>query len=112
MSRVQAKERIEKLKELIEKYRYAYHVLDQSLVSDAINDSLKHELQELEDQYPEFVTADSPTQRVGGEPLGKFQKVAHERPMLSLTDAFSEQELEDWETRNLRVLGELDKRRN
>ncbi len=109
MDKKEAKERIEKLKELIEKYRYSYHVLDKSLVSDAINDSLKHELQKLENQFPEFITSDSPTQRVGGKPLEKFEKVTHSKPMLSLTDAFNKQELEDWEKRNLRLLGLLDK---
>lgn len=99
----QAKQRIKKLRELIEKYRYSYHVLDKSEVSDEVNDSLKHELQELENQYPEFITPDSPTQRVGGKPLDKFQKVTHEYPMLSLTDAFSFDELKDWETRNSKI---------
>jgi len=89
LTKQEAKDRIEKLKKLIEKYRYSYHVLDKSLVSDAVNDSLKHELQELENQYPELVTPDSPTQRVGGKPLEKFEKVTHEVPMLSLVDAFS-----------------------
>ncbi len=109
MTKEEAKKRIEKLRELIEQYRYSYHVLDKSEVSDAVNDSLKHELQELEDQFPDLITPDSPTQRVGGKPLEKFQKVTHERPMLSLTDAFSRQELEEWEKRNLRFLGGLDK---
>ena len=103
MTKEEAKNRIEKLRELIEKYRYSYHVLDKSEVSDEVNDSLKHELQELENQYPEFITPDSPTQRIGGKPLEKFQKVTHERPMLSLTDAFSFDELKDWETRNSKI---------
>ena len=104
LTQKQAEERIKKLKVLIERYRYAYHVLDKSLVSDAINDSLKHELQELEDKFPELITPDSPTQRVGGKPLEKFQKVEHSQPMLSLTDAFNRQELEDWETRNRKIM--------
>ena len=103
MTEEEAKNRIEKLRELIEKYRYSYHVLDKSEVSDEVNDSLKHELQELENQYPEFITADSSTQRVGGKPLDKFTKVTHEYPMLSLTDAFSFDELKDWETRNFKI---------
>ena len=109
MTKQEAKERIEKLKELIEKYRYAYHVLDKSIVPDAVNDSLKHELQEIENEYPDLITPDSPTQRVGGKPLDKFTKVTHGQSMLSLTDAFSIQELEDWEKRNLRLLGLMDK---
>ena len=99
MDKPQAKIRIEKLKELIEKYRYSYHVKDKSLVSDAVNDSLKHELQELEDKFPDLVTPDSPTQRVGGKALAKFAKITHSQPMLSLIDAFSEEELKAWEVR-------------
>lgn len=105
LTRTQAKARTAKLRSLIEKYRHAYHVLDKSLVSDAVNDSLKHELQALEEQFPELVTPDSPTQRVGGEPLDKFKKVKHDAPMLSLVDAFSFEELRVWEARNKRVLG-------
>lgn len=103
MNKDEAKQRIEKLRELIERYRYSYHVLDKSLVSDEVNDSLKHELQELENQYLDLVTPDSPTQRVGGKPLDKFVKVAHAQPMLSLTDAFSFDELKEWETRNKKI---------
>lgn len=88
---------------LIERYRYSYHILDKSLVPDAVNDSLKHELQELENQYPEFITPDSPTQRVGGKPLEKFEKVTHHFPMLSLTDAFSFDELKEWKERNSKI---------
>ena len=105
MDKDKAKNRIEKLKKLIEKYRYAYHVLDKPLVSDAVNDSLKRELQDLENEFPEFITADSPTQRVGGEPLGQFQKVIHRAPMLSLTDNFSLKENLEWEKRNEKMLG-------
>ncbi|MCX6811943.1 MAG: NAD-dependent DNA ligase LigA, partial [Candidatus Berkelbacteria bacterium] len=100
-----AKVRIEKLRKLIDQYRYEYHVLDKPSVSDAVNDSLKHELQELEDQFPDLVTPDSPTQRVGGKPLDKFKKVTHKTRMLSLTDAFSFDELKDWFERNERQLG-------
>jgi len=106
MNKEEAKQRIEKLRELIEHYRYSYHVLDKSLVSDEVNDSLKHELQELENQFPELITPDSPTQRVGGKPLDKFQKVTHQYPMLSLTDAFSFDELGDWEARNKKIANE------
>ena len=106
MNREQAKERIRKLCELIEKYRYSYHVLDKSLVSDEVNDSLKHELQNLENQFPDLVTPDSPTQRVGGKPLKKFEKVTHSQPMLSLTDAFSTEEMGEWEKRNKKIINE------
>ncbi|MDO8751939.1 MAG: NAD-dependent DNA ligase LigA, partial [Candidatus Wolfebacteria bacterium] len=92
----EAKTRILKLRREIEKYRYAYHVEDTSLVSDAVNDSLKKELFDLEEMYPEFRTPDSPTQRVGGKPLDSFKKVRHETSMLSLNDAFSEEDMKDW----------------
>jgi DNA ligase (NAD+) len=99
MNKREAKKRIENLKKEINKYRYAYHVLDKSLISDAALDSLKHELKQLEEQYPEFITSDSPTQRVGGEPLKSFKKVIHSRPMLSLEDVFDDKEFEDWISR-------------
>ena len=105
ISKDDAKIRINKLKKLIEKYRYAYHVLDKSLVSDAVNDSLKHELQELENQYPELVTLDSPTQRVGGKALDKFTKVRHSVQMLSMIDAFSFDEVGEWEKRLIKLNG-------
>ena len=99
-----AKARIEKLKELINKYRYHYHVLDESIMSEAAADSLKHELSQLEEQYPEFVTPDSPTQRVAGKPLDKFQKVTHASRMISLADVFSESEIRDWVARNYKLV--------
>lgn len=99
-----AKARIEKLKELINKYRYHYHVLDESIMSEAAADSLKHELSQLEEQYPEFVTLDSPTQRVAGKPLDKFQKVTHASRMISLADVFSESEIRDWVARNYKLV--------
>ena len=97
MTKSEAKKRIEKLKELINHHRYLYHVLDQQEIDDEAFDSLKHELYKLEQQFPEFITLDSPTQRVGGEPQKQFKKVEHKMPMLSLEDIFSEKELGDWE---------------
>ena len=99
-----AKARIEKLKTLINDYRYHYHVLDESIMSEAAADSLKHELSQLEEQYPEFITPDSPTQRVAGKPLDKFQKVTHASRMISLTDVFSESEIRDWVARNHKLV--------
>ena len=99
-----AKARIEKLKELINEYRYHYHVLDESIMSEAAADSLKHELSQLEEQYPEFITPDSPTQRVAGKPLDKFQKVTHTSRMISLADVFSESEIRDWVARNYKLV--------
>ena len=104
MDKPQAKKRIEKLKEEVEKYRYAYHVLDQSLISDAALDSLKNELQLLETKYPDLLTSDSPTQRVAGQPLDKFNKVRHASPMTSLYDGFNPTDLADWEKRLLKIL--------
>jgi len=97
MKKEEAKKRIEKLKELINHHRYLYHVLDKQEIDDEAFDSLKHELYKLEQQFPEFITLDSPTQRVGGEPLKEFKKVEHGISMLSLEDIFSEKELQDWE---------------
>jgi DNA ligase (NAD+) len=99
-----AKARIEKLKTLINDYRYHYHVLDESIMSEAAADSLKHELSQLEEQYPEFITPDSPTQRVAGKPLDKFQKVTHTSRMISLADVFSESEIRDWVARNYKLV--------
>ncbi len=90
------RERVEKLRNLINDYRYHYHVLDESIMSEAAADSLKHELSQLEEKYPELITPDSPTQRVAGRALDKFQKVAHKERMISLADVFSEEEVRDW----------------
>lgn len=99
MNKAEAKKRIAKLKEEINHHRYQYHVLDRLDISDAAFDALKNELEELERQYPDLVTPDSPTQKIGGEPLDKFQKVAHASPMLSLNDAFGEEEIRAWADR-------------
>ncbi len=96
MEKAQVKKRIEKLRAEINRYRHAYHVEDKSLISDAALDSLKRELQELENQYPDLVTPDSPTQRVGGEPARQFKRVPHESQMLSFNDIFTEDELKSW----------------
>lgn len=105
ITKQQAKTRIEKLKKLVDKHRYEYHVLDKPTVSDAVWDSLKNELEELEYQFPDLKTPDSPTQRVGGEALDKFEKVRHKTRMLSLNDALSFEELNDWLERDERHLG-------
>ncbi|MBF8280607.1 MAG: DNA ligase [Candidatus Magasanikbacteria bacterium] len=88
--------RLAKLKQEIERYRYEYHVHDRSLISDAALDSLKHELFKLEREFPDLVTPDSPTQRVGGAALPEFKKALHNIPMLSMEDVFSFEELRDW----------------
>src|SRR3990170_2821058 len=103
MNKLEAKQRIEKLRETINYHRYLYHVLDRQEISDAALDSLKHELYKHEQQFPDLITPDSPTQRVGGKALEKFAKVTHTVPMLSLEDVFSFQELQDWQTRILKL---------
>ena len=103
MNKVEAKRRIRKLKEVIEHHRYLYHVLDTQEISDGALDSLKHELEELEEQFPGLITKDSPTRRVGGQPLEKFEKVPHRSRMLSMNDVFSLEELEQWETRAVKI---------
>ncbi|OHA08409.1 MAG: hypothetical protein A3A44_00195 [Candidatus Sungbacteria bacterium RIFCSPLOWO2_01_FULL_60_25] len=100
----QAGERIRKLRSEINRHRYLYHVLDQQEISDAALDALKHELALLEEQFPEFLTPDSPSQRVAGKPLAKFRKVAHRVRMTSLADAFSADELRAWEARVRKII--------
>ena len=97
MDKKGVKQRIERLKKVIGHHRYLCHVLDKQEISPEALDSLKHELYQLEQKYPEFITPDSPTQRIGGEPLKDFKKVKHSVPMLSIEDVFSEEELRDWE---------------
>ena len=104
MTKNEAEQRILKLRELINDYRYHYHVLDESIMSEAAADSLKHELSLLENEYPELITPDSPTQRVAGKPLDKFTKITHDKRMISLADVFSREEIEDWITRNEKLI--------
>ena len=105
MNKPEAKERIEKLKREINRYRHSYHVLNKSLISDEALDSLKKELFDLEERFPEFITPDSPTQRVAGKPQKQFVKVRHETSMLSFNDAFSEEDMRDWQERVENYLG-------
>lgn len=104
MTKNEAEKRILKLRELIDDYRYHYHVLDESIMSEAAADSLKHELSLLETEYPDLITPDSPTQRVAGKPLDKFTKVRHDKRMISLADVFSQEEVEDWIKRNEKLV--------
>lgn len=98
------KQRILELKKLIEKHQYLYHVLDTPEIEDTVYDSLFSELLKLEKENPEFATEDSPSKRVGGKILEKFQKVRHEIKQWSYDDVFDLGELEKWEERNLRIL--------
>ncbi len=104
MNKGQASERIDKLRELINDYRYHYHVLDESIMSEAAADSLKHELSLLEADYPELITPDSPTQRVAGRPLEGFAQLKHSSRMLSLNDVFDREEIEAWRERITKLL--------
>ncbi|RMD59365.1 NAD-dependent DNA ligase LigA, partial [Candidatus Parcubacteria bacterium] len=112
MNRQEAKKRIEKLRSEINRQRYLYHVLDRPEISDGALDSLKQELQKLEEQFPEFITPDSPTQRVGGRPLEKFEKVSHSSPMYSMFDSFTKDDLLAWEERNRNFLAKRGIRAN
>lgn len=99
MNKSEAKKRATKLKAVINQHNYCYHVLDKPEISDAVFDSLKHELYELEQEYPDLITSDSPTQRVSGQALDKFTKVKHKKKMLSLEDVFYQEEFEAWQKR-------------
>ena len=104
MTKQKVHQRIKKLRKLINRHRYLYHVLDRQEISDSALDSLKKELFDLEQEFPEFITPDSPTQRIGGKPLEKFKKARHPKPMLSFNDAFSEKDMEDWLERISKLL--------
>ncbi|MFC2606188.1 MAG: NAD-dependent DNA ligase LigA [Candidatus Nanosynbacter sp.] len=103
LDRQAAEQRIVKLRDLINDYRYHYHVLDESIMSEAAADSLKHELSQLEEQFPELITPDSPTQRVAGKALSKFTKVQHQTRMISLQDVFDRAEVAAWIQRMKKV---------
>src|SRR5271156_4842524 len=98
--------RLEDLRERIRHDEYCYYVLDAPEISDADFDALMRELRALEAEHPELVTTDSPTQRVGGKPKEGFAKVAHSRPMLSLDNVNSEEQLRDWDRRVRELAGE------
>ncbi len=102
---MQAEKRAEELREQIRFHNYRYYVLDDPIVSDAEYDALMQELLALEERYPELVTPDSPTQRVGAEPLEVFGTIAHSVPMLSLDNAFAHEDLLAFDERVKRLLG-------
>jgi len=99
MVKVETKKRIVRLRKVINHHNYSYHVLDKPEISDAAFDSLKRELYELEQEYPDLIRPDSPTQRVSGQALEKFVKVRHQKPMLSLEDVFYLEEFQVWQER-------------
>ncbi len=106
MTKAQASERIAKLRDLINDYRYHYHVLDESIMSEAAADSLKHELSQLEAEFPDLITADSPTQRVAGAPLPGFKQLEHSSRMISLNDVFDRADVDAWVERITKLLPE------
>jgi DNA ligase (NAD+) len=106
MDMKQAEKRIKELQEVLTQYGYEYYVLDKPTISDHEYDQLLRELISLENQFPQFITPDSPTQRVGGAVLEGFKKVEHRVPMLSLSNAFNEQDLRDFDRRVRQALGE------
>jgi DNA ligase (NAD+) len=99
MDKKQAQERIKKLVESLNRHDYLYHVLDKPEISDQAFDTLRNELAELEKRYPEFLSPNSPTQRIGGKPLDDFQKFKHPELMPSLNDCFSKEDVDDWQVR-------------
>src|ERR1043166_8587966 len=104
MTLSQAKSRHSQLIEEIHRHDYAYYVLAQPTISDQDYDRLYHELIELETNFPELVTSDSPTQRVGGQPLKEFKPVRHLQPMTSLDNTYSQEELREFVNRVQRLL--------
>jgi DNA ligase (NAD+) len=106
--RDEARARIEKLREEINRHNRLYYVFDSPEISDAEYDALMRELKQLEEAYPEFLTPDSPTQRVGAEPLEAFGVVEHRQPLLSLGNVFSDEELDTWYDRTRRLAGGVD----
>src|SRR5580765_3229577 len=104
MAKSNAADRAAKLRDLINDYRYNYHVLNKSTMSEAAADSLKHELSQIEAKHPELITPDSPTQRVAGEPLPGFKQIRHSGRMLSLNDVFNEEEFMAWVARIQKLL--------
>ncbi|MBI2123603.1 MAG: NAD-dependent DNA ligase LigA, partial [Armatimonadetes bacterium] len=105
LSKPQARTRIERLREVIDRHNYLYYVLDEPEISDLEYDRLFRELQALERRFPDLVTSDSPTQRVGAPPSEAFAPVVHRQPMLSLANVFSEEELRAWARRAGMALG-------
>lgn len=104
MKNASAKARVEQLKKQLQQYAYEYYVADNPSVSDAVYDGLIQELKELEAANPSLATSDSPTRRLYSEPLDKFEKVAHSKPMISLNDVFSRSDVEAWLKRMEKLL--------
>lgn len=106
ISSVEAEKRINELRGIIEKHNYFYYVEDKPEISDREYDQMMGELISLENQFPQYLTGDSPSQRVGGEPLRGFEAIRHFRPLLSLSNAFNLKDLEDFHRRNQSSIAE------
>ena len=103
------KEKLGKLKEKLHRWNYAYYVLDNPEVDDAVYDAGMRELIQIEKEHPELLTPDSPSQRIGTEPVSEFKKVTHKTPLYSLDNAVDFNELEGWQEKMFRILGVEDK---
>lgn len=106
MDKEKAQVQINALKEVLNQYGYEYYVLDKPTVPDSEYDMKLNELQKLEEEFPDLITSDSPTQRIGGAPLEGFEKVRHNIPMRSLSNAFNEEDVQDFARRATNILGE------
>jgi DNA ligase (NAD+) len=100
------KEKIEKLRAEINRHNRLYHIEDNPEISDAEYDGLMRELKQLEEEYPQFLTADSPTQRIGAAPLEAFGIVEHRYPLFSLGNTFSDEDLTAWYNRTVKLIGD------
>ncbi len=108
MNNFSVQKRIKKLREEISRLQFLYHVKDNPAVTDDVYDSLNNELKALLKKYPQFINLNSPENRIGGKPLEKFNKVKHNSRMFSMNDAFSEEEVKEWENRILKIIGKVD----
>src|SRR6267143_7020439 len=108
MAAAPIEKKIESLRDKIRHHEYRYYVLDDPEITDAEFDKLINQLKKLEAEHPELITPDSPTQRVGGKPREGFVKARHSSPMLSLDNAYTEDELRDWERRVHELTGRTD----
>ena len=106
MDRQTVEKKVDELRSLLNQYGKEYYVWDQPSVPDSEYDRLLQELKDLEEAFPDLITPDSPTQRVGGQVLDMFHKVTHDIPMLSLGNAFNEEDLRDFDRKVRQAVGE------
>ena len=104
MDKKEAKKRLDKLKDQLRETDYAYYVLDKPIMSDSARDGLKNEVEDIEKKFPELITSDSPTQRIGGEVLKEFKKIRHEIKKYSLDDVFDFEDVREFDLRVKRML--------